>query len=64
MWSKFAVFAWRIEGSNTDFASHMEGSHADFAPHIEHRHSFKDQRIAKIAIFANLKNTFDKPLIS
>ena len=31
----------------------MEGSHADFAPPIERRLSFRDQKIAEIAISAN-----------
>ena len=44
--------------SNADFALHMEGSHADFAPHMEWRHNFRDQKIAKIAIPANLKKIF------
>ena len=44
-----------MDGSNADFAPHMEGRHADFAPHIERRHSFRDQIIAKTAIFANFQ---------
>ena len=51
--SKFAIFAPHIEGSNADFANHMEGSHADFDPHMERRHCFRDQQIAKIAIYVN-----------
>ena len=50
--SKFADFAPHMDESNADFAPHMEGSHADFAPHIEKRHSFRDQQISQIAIFA------------
>ena len=50
--AKLADFAAHMDGSNTDFAPHMEGSHAAFAPHIELRHSFRDQKIAQIAISA------------
>ena len=46
--------------SNADFAPHMEGRHADFAPHMEQRHSFRDQKIAKTAIFANFQREFLK----
>ena len=45
-----------MDGRNADFAPQMEGSHADFALHMEWRHSSSDPKIAKIAIFANLKN--------
>ena len=44
-----------MEGSNADFALHMDGRHADFAPHMVRRHSFRDQIIAKTAIFANFQ---------
>ena len=58
-------FAPHMDGSNADFAPHMEGSHADFAPHMEWRHSFRDPKIAKIAISANFqKNIFFKPTTS
>ena len=42
-----------MDGSNADFAPQMKGKQADFAPHKERRHSFRDQIIAKSAIFAN-----------
>ena len=51
--NKFADFARHMDGSNTDFAPHMERSHADFAQHIERRLSFRDQKIAQIAISDN-----------
>ena len=54
-----ADFAPHMEGSHADFAPHMEGSHADFAPHLEWRRSFRDQKIAKIAISANLKKNLN-----
>ena len=47
---KFADFAQHMDGSNADFALHMERSHADFPQHIERRHSFRDQKIAQIAM--------------
>ena len=47
-----------MDGSSADFASHIEGSHADFAPHMERRISFRDKKMAKIAISANKKNIF------
>ena len=50
-----------MDGSNADFAPHMVGSHADFAPHIERRHSFRDQKIAEIAISAIFLKTLFKP---
>ena len=52
--SKVCKFASHMDGSNADFAPHMPGSHADFAPHLEQRHSFRDQRIAKIASFEKI----------
>ena len=51
--SKDGKFAPHLEGINAEFAPHIEGSHADFALHMERRHSFRDQQIAKIAIFAS-----------
>ena len=53
--SNVCKFAPHMDGSNADFALHMEGSPADFAPHMERRHSFRDQRIAKTASFANFQ---------
>ena len=41
-----------MDWSNADFAPHMEERQADFALHIERRPSFRDQIIAKTAIFA------------
>ena len=38
----------------------MEGSHADFAPHLEQIHSFRDQKIAKIASFINFQKELFK----
>ena len=53
--SKVSQFTPHIDGSNADFAQQMEGSHADFAPHMEWRKSFMDQKIARIAVFANFQ---------
>ena len=53
--SKLCKFAPHMDKSNADFAMHMEGSHADFAPHMERRQSFRDQILAKTAIFANFQ---------
>ena len=53
--SKGCKFAPHMDGSNADFAPHMEESHADYAPHMERTHSFREQIIAKTAIFANFK---------
>ena len=58
--SKVCKFAPHIDGSNADFAPHMEGSHAEFAPHLEQRHSFRDQKIAKIASFVNFQKKLFK----
>ena len=58
--SKVCKFATYMDGSNVDFAPHMEGSHEDFAPHMERRHSFRDQIIAKTAIFANFQRELFK----
>ena len=43
-----------MDGSNADLAPHMEGNHADLAWHMKQRHSFRDQKIAKIGIWAKL----------
>ena len=43
---------------------HMKGSHADFAPYMKWTHSFRDQKIAKIANSANLQKYFFKLTIS
>ena len=58
--SKVCKFAPHMDESNADFAPHMEGRHADFAPHMEQRHSFRDQKIAKTAIFANFQRELFK----
>ena len=50
--SKFSDSAPHMVGNNAEFSLHMEGSHADFAPHIERRHSFRDQKIAQMALSA------------
>ena len=55
---KVCIFARHLDGSIADFAPHMEGSHSDFAPHMEGRHSFRDQKIANIAISANFCKLF------
>ena len=60
--SKFANVAPHMDGSNADFAAHIEGRHADFAPHIERRHSFKDQKIAQIAISHRFLKEFVKTI--
>ena len=56
--SKFAVIAPHIQGSNADFAPYIGGSYAGFALHMERRHSFRDQKISKIDISANLFKLF------
>ena len=61
---KVCKFVPHMNWSNADFAPHMEGSHTDFAPYPEQRHSFRDQRIAKIASFVNFKRKYLKPTIS
>ena len=38
----------------------MDGSNVDFALHMEQRHSFRDQIIAKTAIFANFQRELFK----
>ena len=58
--SKVCKFAPHMDESNADFAPHMEGRHADFAPHMERRHSFRDQKIAKTACFANVQRELFK----
>ena len=54
VWSKVCKFVPHLDWRNSDFIPHMEGSYADFAPHKEWRHSFKDKKIDKVAISANL----------
>ena len=56
--SKFADFAPHMDWSNADFALHIERSHADFAQHIERKQTFRDQKIAQIAISVKLSKEF------
>ena len=58
---KFSKFAPHRDGSNTDFAMHMEGNLEDFAPRMEQQHIFRDQIIAKIAIYQLSKIIFNSP---
>ena len=60
VWSKVCIapIHVRSDGSNADCAWHIEVSHADFAPHNERRHSFSDQQIAQIAIYAKFIKEF------
>ena len=46
--SKVCKFSPHMDG-NANFVPHIEGSHADMG----RRHSFRDQKIAKVAISAN-----------
>ena len=57
---KVCKFAPHMHGSSVDFAPHMAGSYADFALQLEQIHSFRDQRIAKIASFVNFQKELFK----
>ena len=61
--SKVCKLARDMDGSNADFAPHIEGRQADFAPRMERRHSFRDQIMAKTAIFANFQRELSKTTI-
>ena len=47
-----------MKGCNGDHASDMEGSQAHFTPHVKRKNSFKDQKVAEIAISAIFYITF------
>ena len=62
--NKVCIAPFHVRSKVSKFALLMEGSHADFAPHKDRRHSFREQKIAEIAISANFNNLPLKPPIS
>ena len=53
--SKVCIAPIHVQNKVCQFAPHMDGSNADFASHMEGRRSFRDQQIAKIAIFTSFQ---------
>ena len=51
--SKVCIATFYVRNKVCKFGPHLDGSNANFGPHMEGRHSFRDQKIAKIALSAN-----------